>query len=320
MIDLNEHSSLEALHSLPLWKENEKLLSAESAGESNMNVVLRIKTNLRSVILKQSKSYVRKFPQIPAPIDRIEIEHTFYQLLQGDETLKKYSPSVILYYPEEHILLTEDLGNGTDFGMLYQGKTELASDDLTSISQYLNALHQLEVTQFPDNSAMKNLNHEHIFHFPFLEENGFDLDAVQVGLQELSMTYKTDTTLKQAIHKLGERYLADGNTLLHGDFYPGSWLKTEDGLKVIDPEFGFMGDREFDLGVFFAHLDLAQQDESLTHDFLQLYQHEISKNLLNAYHGVEILRRLIGIAQVPVTLDLSQKKTLLEKARTLILS
>ncbi len=320
MIDLNGHSSLETLHSLPLWKENERLLSAESAGESNMNVVLRIKTNLRSVILKQSKSYVRKFPQIPAPIERIEIEHTFYQLLQGDETLKRYSPSVILYYPEEHILLTQDLGNGTDFGMLYQGKIELASDDLSSISQYLSALHQLEVTQFPDNSPMKKLNHEHIFHFPFLEENGFDLDSVQVGLQELSLNYKTDTTLKQTIHKLGERYLADGNTLLHGDFYPGSWLKTYDGLKVIDPEFGFMGDREFDLGVLFAHLDLAQQEEHLKHDFLQLYQHEISKKLLNAYHGVEILRRLIGIAQVPVTLDLSQKKTLLEKARTLILS
>jgi 5-methylthioribose kinase len=319
MIDLNEQSSLETLHSLPLWKENEKLISTESAGESNMNLVLRVKTNLRSVILKQSKPFVRKFPHIPAPIDRIEIEHTFYQLLQGNETLKGFSPSVILYYPEEHILLTEDLGNGTDFAFLYQGKTALDPNDLESLSTYLNALHQVRVSHFPDNSAMKKLNHEHIFHFPFLEENGFDLDSVQAGLQKLSLDYKTDDTLKKAISMLGEQYLSDGNTLLQGDFYPGSWLKTADGLKVIDPEFGFMGDREFDLGVLFAHLDLAQQEESLKDDFLQLYQHECSKELLNAYQGVEILRRLIGIAQLPVSLDLAQKKTLLDKARTLIL-
>ncbi|PZX49574.1 phosphotransferase [Algoriphagus chordae] len=320
MIDLNEHSSLEMLQALPLWKENEQLLSRESAGESNMNLVLRINTNLRSVILKQSKAYVRKFPQIPAPIERIEIEHTYFQLLQGDEILKQYSPRILLYYPEEHILLIEDLGNGIDFTFLYKPASQLAYDDLESLSKYLNALHQLKLPNFPDNSAMKKLNHEHIFHFPFLEENGFDLDSIQPGLQELSLTYKTDHLLKNAISKLSKRYLADGDCLLQGDFYPGSWLKTTDGLKVIDPEFGFMGEREFDLGVFAAHLDLAQQEESVFKDFLQLYQHPFSMELLNAYQGVEIMRRLIGIAQVPVSLDLTQKKSLLDKARMLILT
>lgn len=319
MIDLTEHSSLKTLQSLPLWKESEKLQSVESAGESNMNLVLRIKTNLRSVILKQSKPFVRKFPQIPAPIGRIEIEHTYYQLLQYNETLKNLSPAVLQYYPSEHILLTEDLGQGADFSMLYRGNTPLEARDIKSLSEYLNALHQLEIVHFPDNSAMKRLNHEYVFHFPFMEENGFDLDSVQQGLQKTSLEYKSDLRLKKAIEKLGERYLADGSTLLHGDFYPGSWLKTADGLKVIDPEFAFVGDLEFDLGVLFAHFDLTQQAEDLKHGFLQLYQHSFSPKLLDAYQGVEILRRLIGIAQLPVSLDLNQKKALLSKARALIL-
>ena len=320
MIDLTEQSSLQTLRSLPLWKEDEKLISAKPAGESNMNLVLRIETSLRSVILKQSKPYVRKFPQIPAPIERIEVEHTYYEVIQSDPTLKKYSPTVLLYYPNEHILLTEDLGNGIDFAALYQADEKLKSNDLESLVDYLNALHGLEITHFPDNSAMKNLNHEHIFHFPFLEENGFDLDTIQPGLQDLSMEYKTDLSLKKAVKELGEQYLSNGNTLLHGDFYPGSWLSTVDGLKVIDPEFGFLGDREFDLGVLLAHFDLTLQEESLKTSFLQKYRHTISDNLLNAYHGVEIMRRLIGIAQLPVSLDLGQKKTMLEKARNLILS
>ena len=202
MINLNEQSSLEVLQSLPLWIENEKILSAESAGVSNMNLVLRITTNLRSVILKQSKPYVRKFPQIPAPIERIEIEHKYYKLLQSDDTLKGYSPGIILFYPEEHILVTEDLGNGIDFSFLYQPNNELKSDDLESLSNYLNALHQMDVSYFPENLAMKKLNHEHLFHFPFMEDNNFDLDSVQEGLQNLSLDYKSDHTLKKAINKL----------------------------------------------------------------------------------------------------------------------
>jgi len=320
MIDLNELSSLETLHSLPLWKEDEKLLSAESAGESNMNLVLRVKTNLRSVILKQSKPFVRKFPQIPAPIERTEIELCYYEQIADDAVLSSYSPKVILYTAEHHILLIEDLGNGTDFNDMYAKDYSWKTSDFHSISTYLNALHNVEVSNFPDNLEMKKLNHEHLFHFPFMEENGFDLDTIQLGLQEVSLKYKKDTELKSALELLGKRYLSQGTTLLHGDFYPASWLKTENGVKIIDTEFAYMGDSEFDLGVLFAHFDLARMNDSYQEEFLQLYQHSYAEDLVNAYRGMEIMRRIIGIAQLPLSLSLDEKKSLMERARKLILS
>ena len=320
MIDLNDQSSLNLLHSLPLWKENEELASVESAGESNMNLVLRVKTNLRSVILKQSKPFVRKFPQIPAPIDRIEIERCYYQLIEDDEVLSNYSPKAIIYNAEHHILLIEDLGNGTDFTAMYSLDYTWRKSDFQSISKYLNALHELQVSNFPDNLEMKKLNHEHLFNFPFMEENGFDLDTVQPGLQEISLTYKRDSELKSALELLGKRYLSIGTTLLHGDFYPASWLKTDKGVKIIDTEFAYMGDSEFDLGVLFAHFDLGKMELSYKAEFLELYQHTYSEDLVNSYRGMEIMRRLIGIAQLPLSLTLEDKKSLLEKARTLILS
>ncbi|WP_339706496.1 phosphotransferase [Algoriphagus aquimarinus] len=319
MIDLNEHSSLEMLHSLPLWGKDEKLLSVESAGESNMNLVLRVNTNIRSVILKQSKPYVRKFPQISAPVDRIEIELCYYQLIEDDDILSGYSPKVIHYNAEHHILLIEDLGNGINFNNIYEKDYKWEDSDFYSISRYLNALHSLEVSNFPDNMEMKKLNHEHLFRFPFLEENGFDLDTVQPGLQKISSKYKTDIDLKHALELLGKRYLALGTTLLHGDFYPASWLKTENGIKIIDTEFAYMGDSEYDLGVLFAHFDLARMDESYQKTFLQLYQHSYAEDLVNAYRGMEIMRRLIGIAQLPLSLSLAEKKSLMEKARNFIL-
>lgn len=320
MIDLNENSALTDLQNLTFWNPEETLLSTESAGESNMNLVLRIKTNQRDLILKQSKSYVRKYPQIPAPIERIEVEHQFLQLISSDEVLANQVPSIIHFDREEHILITGDLGKSADFSRIYSGTESLEPAHILELTKFLNSLHTLNADGFPDNMAMRQLNHEHIFHFPFLMENGFDLDQVQVGLQEISLDYKKDESLKSEIEKLGKRYLSQGSSLLHGDYYPGSWLDTESGVKVIDPEFGFVGDREFDLGVFLAHLDLGRQEEKLKNLVLKNYSNPIDIRLVNQYRGIEILRRLIGIAQLPLSLSIQEKQKLLESGKNLILN
>ena len=92
------------------------------------------------------------------------------------------------------------------------------------------------------------------------------------------------------------------------------------GIKIIDPEFGGLGDSEFDLGVFLAHLDLAQQDEQLSKLVQETYTLPLDWSLVQQYRGVELLRRLIGIAQLPVSLSLNEKNSLLARARTYLLS
>lgn len=320
MIDLIEGISYQELEKLPYWKSGEKLLEVESAGESNMNLVLRIKTSERSIILKQSKPYVRKYPQIPAPIERIEVEYVFLKLLYEHPHLASMIPQVVLFDKENYLLIMGDLGKGSDFSGLYQGTKTLEKEEVLALINFLNTLHGLEVQEFPSNQGMRQLNHEHLFRFPFLEENGFNLDTVQEGLQKLSLPFKTDTRLKLKLDELGNRYLSEGKTLIHGDFYPGSWLKVNSGVKVIDPEFGFLGDAEFELGVFLAHLDLTNQAENYQNLIFDKYEHSIDKQLVNEYRGMEILRRLIGIAQLPLSSTLAQKAVLLEKARNFILS
>ncbi|UZD23102.1 phosphotransferase [Algoriphagus halophytocola] len=320
MIDITETTDLKTLQHLAIWQEGERLISAEPAGEGNMNLVLRVSTSQRSIILKQSKDYVRKFPQIPAPIERIKVEHRFYEILQHHPWLQHYSPKVLGYLPEQHILITQDLGKGSDFSRMYNPDFRFNEDDFDALSHYLNHLHSIQGIDFPANSSMKTLNHEHLFRFPFDPENGMDLDSIQEGLQELSLSYKADADLKSKLEQLGARYLSKGDTLLHGDFYPGSWLSTSNGLKIIDPEFGFLGDKEFDLGILLAHFDLAAADPQWKKRFLDAYAHEFDRDLLKAYQGMEIMRRLIGIAQLPVSLDLKEKEALLKKARNLILS
>lgn len=308
------------LSHLGIWNPEESIISIAPAGESNMNVVLRVVTNQRSVIVKQSKPFVRKFPQIPAPIDRIDVEFNFFKLIESDSVLAGLSPKILSYFPQDHLLITQDLGDEGDFSVLYSQKKQLTSEQITSLVTYLDSLHQLPVFSFPENREMRKLNHEHLFNFPFQEENGFDLDTIQPGLQELSLEWKKDTDMKQKIKQLGDRYLSSGKILLHGDFYPGSWISSSGEVRVIDPEFSFLGDQEFDLGVFLAHGDFCGVTESLEKELKSSYTLPYDERLTNHYRGVELLRRLIGIAQLPLQLSLEKKKALMEKSRKFILS
>jgi 5-methylthioribose kinase len=320
MIDIQQNSPIELLQKLDFWKSGEKISQISVPGESNMNLVLRIRTNQGSYILKQSKSYVRKYPQIPAPISRIEVEYRFLTLLNTSTYLASHSPKVLHYDSKAHLMLLEDLGEGSDFLSLYGGIRQLQTNELIHLVEYLMHLHQVQVADFPNTDGMRTLNHEHIFEFPFLEENGFDLDQIQLGLQEASLPYKRDAVLKAKIHSLGQRYLKIGKTLIHGDFYPGSWLEVSSGIKIIDPEFGGLGDPEFDLGVLLAHLDLTQQVSQVAQLVQTTYTLPLDWDLVQQYQGVELLRRLIGIAQLPVTLSLDEKKSLLARARTYLMS
>lgn len=299
---------------------DEDIVSYTKAGEGNMNFVIRLKTDIGSLILKQSRPYVYKYPQIAAPIKRIEVENKYYELISAQPILRDFSPQIFDFNREHHILVMQDLGQSTDFMDIYTDQNILTDVQKDELIKYLVSLHTISHEKPILNDDMKKLNHEHIFIFPFEAKNGFDLDTVQPGLQKLASKYTSDVTLKDSIRALGERYLSNGTTLVHGDFYPGSWLNTTNGIKVIDPEFSFMGDAEFDLGVLMAHLYLAEFEDNMIKSMLQSYgqKREYNLMLLNKYTGVEILRRILGLAQLPLPKNLERKEALCEMAVDLI--
>lgn len=300
-------------------EENEKLLAIEKPGEGNMNWVLRFITNQKSIILKQSRNFVQKYPTIEAPIERIFVEAAFYKTIEPDNIIAGKMPKLLSFHPEHYLLVLEDLGANTDFTKIYSQNSLLAESEILSLVNFLNRLHSLDIQSFPTNEALKKLNHFHIFNFPFDLENDFNLDNIQSGLQEIALIYKIDFELKNRIDQIGNIYLETGKTLIHGDFYPGSWLNTNAGIKIIDPEFGYLGLPEFDLGVFIAHLALARKTQYIS-TLSNIYKknNDFNNSLMCAFAGIEIMRRLLGVAQLPVTLDLIEKKELLQDAKKLI--
>ncbi len=282
---------------------NEELLDTERAGEGNMNYTLRIRTSTRSFILKQSRPWVEKYPDIAAPWDRALVEGRFYRLAGTVPVLAARMPKLLGSDDAARLLCLEDLGPARDLTSLYAGEP-LTAGELANLIEWLSVLHAA-FRDYHDKAAFANremraLNHMHIFVLPLASE--------------------TSSEFKREVTCLGEQYLQQGDCLLHGDFFPGSWLQTLLGVKVIDPEFCFFGPPEFDLGVMLAHLIFAGYDLSELSRLLSIYGTGVQERLVIQFAGVEIMRRLVGVARLPLTLDAQATARLLARSREMVLA
>ena len=301
---------------IPFLDKGELIKHKGIAGEGNMNVVLRLQTQKRSFILKQSRPYVQKYPELAAPLERIGVEERFYAQMQNHP----FFPKVLQYVQKDHLLLLEDLGKCEDLTSIYS-EASLSDTLLNDLVSAIAHIHQCPAPgDYPLNISLRKLNHQHIFVLPYALDNGFPLDNVQKGLEELALPYKGDALLKKKIARLGDQYLLEGNTLLHGDYYPGSWMRSDKKLYIIDPEFSFVGFKEFDLGVMAAHLLLATANPDYLSRVCTLYPTALNEDRVRQLAGVEMLRRLIGLAQLPLQRSLQKKEVLLSLAKDFVMS
>lgn len=300
------------------WLETgECILDGSIAGQGNMNCIVRVTTSRRTFILKQSRPWVEKYPEIPAPFNRALVEAEFYKLVSGTPAAE-FMPKLNWIDGESRLLCLEDLGALCDFTDMYGGLPMQASEQ-ERLCLFLSTLHRLRGSL--PNREMRALNHQHIFALPFMPENKLDLDRFTPGLRRLAEGVKANRALGIRIAELGKVYLSGGDFLLHGDYFPGSWLRSASGVKVIDPEFGFSGMREFDLGVMLAHLLICGSADALASLASSYAQwNDLDQRLVRGFAGVEVLRRLLGVAQLPLGLDLRQKQLLIEQAVSMVLA
>lgn len=309
----------------------ENLRSVDKAGEGNMNLTLRVTTSERTFVLKQARPWVERYPQIPAPVDRALVEIEFYETAASIPDVRGAMPRLLGADRDSRLLLLDDLGGAHDLTALYAGET-LGRRELDELVAYLVALHAEvdavagERRRVFENRDMRALNHEHIFRLPLDGENGLDLERFTPGLGAAAAELRRDGGYVAKVKDLGAEYLADGDTLLHGDYFPGSWLRTGSGVKVIDPEFCFLGPRAFDLGFMLGHLHLAGQPEETCQALLDRYRERAGMldpqvaESARRFAGVEIMRRLIGVAQLPLDCGLDRKEELLRLSRELVLT
>jgi len=311
-------------------KPSQSIQELAIAGEGNMNKVFRASIDQQtSLVFKQSLNCVAKYPEISAPIDRIVMEAAFYRTISAHKELTKHTPKILGFDESQKILCMQDLGIGKDLTSLYQDWNDADLNQLHQLLTWLGNLHDIRIDLDKHghfkNSQMRQLNHEHIFKIPFQNDSGIELGT---GLRAVSTQFAKDSRLVEAAKELGELYLDESeskeNSLLHGDFYPGSWLSvSQNHVYIIDPEFCFLGPKEFDLGVLVAHLRMAKLDDDLIWSLINEYyssQNIFSPALVHKFAGVEIIRRILGVAQLPLKLSEKEQIEILEEARRMLIS
>ena len=306
----------------------EAVQHAERAGEGNMNSVLRVRTNQRSFILKQSRPWVEKYPGIAAPWDRILLEARFYETVAGDARIAAHMPRLLAFDAVERLMMLEDILDARDFTSVYSGRNDdVAGTKLAELTNFLVALHTSYVDPvwcgIFENLEMRTLNHEHIFSLPLRPDSGLDLDAITPGLASIALDMQRNKAYSRQVAAAGRMYLdrSSGSCLLHGDYFPGSWLQSGKRVFVIDPEFCFYGPPEWDAGVMLAHLHLAGKSGEFVSEILDRYAEAapLDRKLTFRFAGIEIMRRLIGVAQLPLSYGIERKRELLDLAQRLVL-
>lgn len=312
------------LQSIKLIGKEEFVERCEIPGAGNMNHTLRALTQSDSYILKQARPWVEKYPDISAPCSRVLSEAAFYETVKIDPAVARRMPKLLAVDRYSKILVLEDLGKAKDASSIYSGGA-LSQTELEDLGSWLASLHAIDsyrvAPQGFRNREMRLLNHKHIFDFPLRSDNGIDLDKITQGLRACAIRLGAKSEYVKNVQRLGEIYLSDGNSLVHGDYFPGSWLRARDGLFVIDVEFSFLGCSEFDIGVCCGHFCLARDHTEMIPSFLRAYSEgrAFDTDLMKRFAGTEIMRRLIGVAQLPLPYGLEEKEELLNLSKALVL-
>ena len=319
-LDPSNPSAIERrLHELG-WFTDDRVRSAERIGDGNMNLTVRVRLGRRTVVVKQARPWVEKYPSIAAPVGRAEVEAAFYRAVVAEPAVSGRMPAFLGADAASHLLVLEDVPDAHDLTAMYRGE-RLESADVEELAEYLTALHAIEAApeerEIFRNREMRALNHAHQYAIPLDPANGLTLDRITPGLDTLAAGLRRDAAYCARVVELAALYLADGATLLHGDFFPGSWLHTPLGLAAIDPEFCFLGPAEYDLGVLMAHF-LFTDHEALLPVFRAMYGGRCDWRLVGAFAGAELMRRVIGVAQLPLQADLERKRDWLEQSGELV--
>ena len=305
--------------------DGEEVQHSEPLTQGNMNLCLRVTTQRQKLVIKQGRAWVEKFPHIPAPVGRTTTEALFYITIAGVPALAAAMPRFIGVDHELQVMATEFVADSVGGNFIYaeENGSEFLRKWSTDLFYFLQHLSQIATVDFKnefDNHELKKLNSFHMYDYPFQKEQ------IEKAAQELNLDLLwllSDKSLQQR-KKLSEDYLAPGSYLIHGDFYPGSFLvqKTEikEKIYVFDPEFCTLGRREFDVGVFLAHVLLGSAplietlNEFKEKDYLAQLDFESVKHIA-AY---EVLRRILGVTQVLRDASSEKKKSLILTAKKML--
>lgn len=309
---LNESNTGDYLRRLGVDLPPGEVRVEKCRGEGNINWVRRavVSDGDGSLVVKQARPALEKFPQYEASTDRIVHEARYYEVVDPFDR-DGICPRVLFFDADQRVLGLEDLGDPEPLHEALARGADVG-DAVRALAAFLGRVHA--GTRDPglaarfENDEMRRLHGEHIFDLPY-RPNDFPLPP---EVRDRAREIWRDRDLVEVIDAAYERYLRPEGALVHGDVQAGNVLLLPDGPKLLDAEICHVGDPAFDVGILLAHLRLGavargeaggSNDEEAAAWSVYAEAHGEEGLLAFAdaarYAGIELLRRSIGAARAP---------------------
>jgi 5-methylthioribose kinase len=289
----------------------------ELLGGGVSNVVLRIETPDRLLVLKQSRPQLRTRDAWFSDLERVYREQEVMQALAP--LLPPYTvPEVLFVDRANYVFVMAHAPRGAKVWkqQLLSGDIDLTFGEY--VGRILGRIHE---------STARN---PHLVG-PFADRHVFvqlRVDPYYRRIQERR------PEVADAVQPLIDRLMTARDALCHGDYSPKNILTHEHGFTLVDYETGHFGDPTMDLGFCLSHLMLKaikrshdrQRHFELTRRFWQGYtaettflSHEELQSRGIEHCGVCLLARIDGTSPVEYLPEEDKRTTVRRLGRRLLL-
>ena len=270
----------------------------EEIGDGNLNLVFLVRGAKGAAIVKQALPYIRLVGDSwPLPLNRAFFE--YHALIRQAERDPGSVPEVLYFdedqalivmeFLDQHVILRSMLIAGAHVNNLgtrlgqFIARTAFRGSDLA-----LPIVERKSDTKlFLDNHALCNITESLVFTDPYHDA---ELNHHNPAVDDVVADLRQNIKLKAEAQALLTKFVANSETMLHGDLHTGSVMCTEDSIRVIDPEFATYGPMGFDLGMMLANFVMAyiSQPAHRSPEDLASYQGwilDVIKDLVAAFNA-----------------------------------
>ena len=291
---LNEESAKDYARERVQRFSDSAALTCSEIGDGNLNMVFLVEDaadRSKRVVIKQSLPHARIDAGIHAPLERATIESEM--LVLHDKHCPGLTPKIYDYNRDMYAIVMEDLSDhivlrkGLIKGTVYPRLSEhmgrfLARSLFLTSDLGLDPLAKKELQKRFVNPDLCKITEDLVFSNPYFDA---DNNRIDPEIRDRAEQNWRDDALKKEVATLKERFMTQGQALIHGDLHTGSVFVTETSTKVFDPEFGFFGPIGFDIGALLGNLILNHASQ-LWHEPQASDRESYREYLLATFRGI----------------------------------
>jgi len=235
----------------------------EGEGDGHINYVFKVKGPLMSYVLKQGLSDPRNLHSGTAVAAyRNEAECDTMKILHY--IVPEYVPEILFQDRANHIFVMEYIENlkAVRFQLIKENQIPnlgLQVGDFLARSAFYTSEFFLDRAKFRsmqsqfENTELRQIMEDGIF----LDRFGTDLDKEEYHKWERFRQITDDPACQTNRLDLRRTFMTHSDCLIHADFHTSNVFLSDEGLKMLDFEFSFMGPFGYDMGYFTGSLIAA---------------------------------------------------------------